>query len=179
MGIAELGDYEGLMLQPYLCTSNVKTVGFGSTISDIPDLPNWAWDKTITVAEAVQYYLKGIKKYEDAVNKALMVAVTQEQFDALVSITYNIGIGGMQKSTFMRLINQNASVDQIVAAMKKFNMGGGKVVQGLINRRNKEGKLFKEGTYSSNGYVDLIPVNTVTHRPLYKYAKKLNLMPLI
>lgn len=90
-GLCELAAREGIVLSPYLDSVGVKTVGLGSTVSDIPDLPSWPWNKTITVKEAVDYYKKGLAKYEAAVNKAVKVPIMQYQYDALVSICYNIG----------------------------------------------------------------------------------------
>ncbi len=104
-GLIELASYECLCLKPYLDSGGEKTIGFGSTKSDIPDLYTWSWDKEITIEEAVALYKKGINKYVAGVNRALTrLEVPQTLFDALVSITYNIGIAGMAKSTFMYFI---------------------------------------------------------------------------
>lgn len=177
-GIAELADYEDLMLQPYLDSGGVKTVGIGSTISDVPDLPKWPWTKTITIEEAVAIYKQGLKKYEAAVNAALKVKVEQHQFDALVSICYNIGTAGMRGSTFMKRLNAGLSSDQVVSAMKAWNKDNGKVVQGLVNRRKYEADLFLSGRYKSGGYVDLIPTDA-RHKPVYRLGKRINLVPYI
>ncbi len=175
-GKAELAKYEGLILSPYLCAANVKTVGLGSTKSDIPDLGQWPWSKVITVEKAVELFEKGLVKYERAVNNALHVPVKQHQFDVLVSICYNIGIGGMRRSTFMRRINSKMSDSSIVRALKMWNKAAGRVNRGLVLRRKAEGKLWKTGEYQSGGYVSLIPTNS-RHRPVYRKGKRFNILP--
>lgn len=85
-----------------------------------------------------------VKSYEQAVNDAVKVPLTQNQFDALVSFSYNIGVEGFKESTALRKLNQGdyAGATQ---AMKLWNKSDGKVMQGLINRRNDEVELFNKG----------------------------------
>lgn len=166
-GLIELANYEALSHTLYLCTSNVRTIGIGMTISEIKDINKWSWTRSITTEQACTMFKNSVVRYENAVKKALQVPVTQAQFDVLVSITYNIGTGGMKGSTFMRRINAKAPAKDVVAAMKSWNKGGGRVVQGLVNRRNKEGALYLTGKYENNGTVGLIKVNPTTHRPIY------------
>jgi lysozyme len=162
-GLLELADREGLALTPYYDSVGVKTVGIGLTRSDIKDLASWPWDKSITVKEAVDMYKKHVQPYADAVVKALKVPVTQPQFDALVSITYNIGIGGMQGSTFMKRINAKDSMNSIVNAILMWNKP--KEIQG---RRQKEAELFAKGKYTNtDGSVTRVLVNPVSHKPKY------------
>lgn len=174
-GLAELASYEGLILTPYLCAANVKTVGFGSTKSDIPDLNSWSWSRQISIAEAIVLYKQGLIKYVNAVNKVLTRDIEQHQFDALVSITYNIGVGGMAGSTFMKYVNSDKPNTTIVAAMKRWDKGGGRVLKGLVNRREKEGNLYLNGVYSGNGLVSVSPVGS-NHRPIYSKSKTINLL---
>jgi GH24 family phage-related lysozyme (muramidase) len=175
-GKAELANYEGLILTPYYCAANVKTVGLGSTISDIPDLPSWPWDKEISVQRAVDLFEQGLAKYERAVNNALKVDIKQHQFDVLVSICYNIGIGGMRRSTFMRRVNNKESDRRITAALKMWNKAAGRVNRGLVNRRKAESKLWKTGIYKSGGYVSKTPTNS-RHRPVYRKGKRFYILP--
>lgn len=175
-GKAELANYEGLILTPYYCAANVKTVGLGSTVSDIPDLPSWAWDKEISVKRAVELFEKGLVKYERAVAQALKVKILQHQFDVLVSICYNIGIGGMRRSTFIQRINNKESNKRITDAFKMWNKAGGRVNRGLVNRRNAESKLWMTGEYQSNGYVNKIPTNG-RHYPVYSQGVPFYILP--
>lgn len=178
-GMCELASYEALILSPYLDSGGVKTVGIGSTSSDIPDLASWPWNKTLSVEEAVEIYRKGLSKYETAVNKKLNKEIPQHQFDALVSITYNIGVGGMANSTFMKLMLKGAASKDITNAMTAWNRDNGRVVQGLVNRRAKEASLFLTGQYASGGMVSLCPVDVKTHKPQYSKGKLINLLTYI
>ncbi len=166
-GLIELANYEALAHTKYIDSGGVQTIGIGMTVSEIKDIKSWPWDKELSTQECVEMYANSIKKYQDAVNKALKVPVEQHQFDVLVSITYNIGTGGMAGSTFMRRINAKDSPERIVSAMKAWNKDNGKVVKGLINRRNAEGVVYLTGKYKNDGTVGLIVVNSA-HKPVYK-----------
>ena len=84
-----------------------------------------------------------LKKFESAVNSAVTVPINQNQFDALVSLTYNIGTGAFKESTLLKKLNagdcRGASAQFVV-----WNKGGGKVMQGLVNRRAVERELFEK-----------------------------------
>lgn len=168
-GLLELADREGLAPTKYLDSKGVQTIGIGLTKSDIKDLASWSWTKQLSVKEAVDLYKQHVQPYSDAVAKALKVPVLQHQFDALVSICYNIGIGGMQGSTFMKRINSGASMEAIVSAILMWDKP-----PEIIGRRKKEAKMFQFGTYSNtDGCVDNINVNPTTHKPSYKGRVKI------
>ncbi len=175
-GVAELADFEDLMLNPYLDSGGVKTVGIGSTSSDIKDLASWSWTKEISIKEAIDIYIKSLNKYENLVNNALKVKVSQNQYDALVSFVYNTG--SVNNSVF-RAVNSSASSDSVRRALLLWVNDNGKRVQGLVNRRNKEADLYETGVYKSNGCCDLIQVNPQTHKPIYNTAKRINLADYI
>lgn len=171
-GLAELASREGCALTPYLDSVGVKTVGFGSTKSDIPDLALWPWDREISLEQAVSLYKQHIQKYVAGVNRALQILdIPQYQFDALVSICYNIGIGGMTGSTFMRYVNAKRSDKDVVKAIKMWNKPP--EIQG---RRQQEADLYVNGIYHSGGMVNVFPVDPKTHHPVYKKGKQINLM---
>lgn len=165
-GVAETGSYEGLILTPYLDDVNVKTVGFGATSDDIPDLASWPWDKTITIPEAIAFFKQHLIKYQNAVNNALKVQVEQYQFDALVSFTYNLGIGIVTHSLF-QLINKGASLEDIGNCFLQYDHAGGKYNKGLDNRRHAEAILYKDGYYASGGVIALNTANPITHKERY------------
>lgn len=82
-----------------------------------------------------------LKRFEQAVSRAVQVPLSQNQFDALVSLAYNIGINAFQNSTLLKRLN---TLDYIAAA-QQFDVwikAGGKTVQGLVNRRAVEKDLF-------------------------------------
>jgi len=78
----------------------------------------------------------------------------QHQFDALVSICYNIGVGGLSKSTFVKRINSGNSVDSIVSGIMMWDKP-----KEIIGRRTKEARLFSGGVYAGSGKANLFPVN--------------------
>lgn len=78
----------------------------------------------------------------NSVLRNVKVQLNQNQFDALVSLVFNIGSGAFSRSTLLVKINQRAPREQIVKHWAEWNRAGGKVVQGLVNRRAKELKLY-------------------------------------
>lgn len=162
-GLLELADREGLAETPYLDSVNVKTIGIGMTSADIKDLASWPWGRALSIQEAVNLYKQHITPYATAVSSALTILIPQNQFDALVSICYNIGIRGLRNSTFIKRINSDQSMSSIKAAILMWNKPSE-----IIGRRTKEANLFEYGTYSNNdGCVDHIIVSTITHKPRY------------
>ena len=140
-GINLICSFEGLRLNAYDDGVGVWTIGFGTTI-----YPNGIKVKkgdTCTEAQAKAYMAHDLKKFESAVNSAVTVPINQNQFDALVSLTYNIGIKAFKNSTLLKKLN----VGDIRGAATQFDVwinDGGKVVQGLVNRRAVERKLFEK-----------------------------------
>lgn len=183
-GLVELANYEGLANTKYIDSGGVHTIGIGMTVSEIPDLAKWSWDKYLDNETCVKMFKSSLKKYEEAIRKVLRVKITQNEFDALVSITYNIGTGntrtmqgGMAGSTFMKRLNSNDLPKNVVAAMQFWNKDNGKVVKGLVNRRKAEGQVFLTGQYQNDGTVALISVDPKTHKP--RYNKRTNILQYI
>ena len=140
-GINLICGFEGLKLKAYDDGVGVWTIGFGTTI-----YPNGIKVKkgdTCTTEQAKAYMAHDLKKFESAVNSAVTVPINQNQFDALVSLTYNIGTGAFKESTLLKKLNagdcRGASAQFVV-----WNKGGGKVMQGLVNRRAVERELFEK-----------------------------------
>ena len=98
---------------------------------------------TCTVAQAIEYMAHDLKKFESAVNGAVTMLINQNQFDALVSLAYNIGTNAFKNSTLVKKLNAG----DIRGAAAQFGVwirAGGKVMQGLVNRRAVEHKLFEK-----------------------------------
>lgn len=138
-GIDLICGFEGLRLKAYDDGVGVWTIGFGTTI-----YPNGIRVKkgdTCTEAQAKAYMAHDLKKFESAINNAVTVPINQNQFDALVSLAYNIGIGAFSKSTLVKKLNAG----DIRGAAEQFDAwvnAGGKRMQGLVNRRAKEKEVF-------------------------------------
>ena len=140
-GITLICSFEGLKLRAYDDGVGVWTIGFGTTI-----YPNGIKVKkgdTCTEAQAKAYMAHDLKKFESAVNSAVTVPINQNQFDALVSLAYNIGTSGFKNSTLVKKLNAG-DIRGAAAQFDVWNKGGGKVMQGLVNRRAVERKLFEK-----------------------------------
>jgi lysozyme len=96
----------------------------------------------ITQEQADQYFLQDVKEFEDAVKKYVGVDITENMFGAIVAWTYNCGIAALINSTFLKRLN-NKDFEKAAEALQWFNKGGnGEILQGLVNRRKEEAKLF-------------------------------------
>lgn len=139
VGINLITSFEDLELKAYLCPADVWTIGFGTTV--YPDGTKVKKGDTCTADQAKAYFAYDLKRFENAVNSGLTVSVNQNQFDALVSLTYNIGETAFKKSTLLAKLNKG----DIKGAAEQFavwNKGGGGVLKGLVRRRVAERELF-------------------------------------
>ena len=131
--------FEGLRLNSYDDGAGVWTIGYGTTV--YPAGIKVIRGQTITQAQAEMYMQHDLKKFEKAVNDLVTVPLNQNQFDALVSLVYNIGIGAFAKSTLLARLNKGQYIDA-AQQFDAWKIAGGKVMQGLVNRRAKEKRLF-------------------------------------
>ena len=97
----------------------------------------------VTRDEGDRLFQKELAVYEDAVERLISVPLNQNQFDALVSYTYNCGVGALQNSTLRRVLNQG-KYGQVPAQLMRWVHAGGKEWPGLVRRRKAEGALFME-----------------------------------
>jgi len=132
--------FEGFSAKPYKCPADVWTIGYGSTrYADGRAVA--ASDPNITEQAAGALVLATLGAYEGAVNDSVKVPLSQNEFDALVDFAYNVGVGNLRSSTLLKKLN---AADRAGAADEflKWNKGGGKVLPGLVRRREAERKLF-------------------------------------
>jgi len=131
--------FEGCRLNAYKCSAGVPTVGYGNTY--YPNGDKVKMGDTITLEEARDLFDDLIVRYERIVNSKLKVDVKQNEFDALVSHTYNTG----GSTTLFKLVNMEANKDKIKDwFLTKYITANGKVLQGLKNRRLKEWELYNK-----------------------------------
>lgn len=154
-GEALLKSVEELRLQPYddqtgkTITSWIEgaTIGYGHLISR----SEWSLYKSgITATQSDALYTADIAPFVSAVNNALTVSVSQQQFDAAVMLAYNIGVSGFTDSSVVALINNPSAstpYSSLESAWKAWNKSQGSVSQGLINRRNAEWDVYSNGVY--------------------------------
>ena len=133
-GINLIKKFEGCKLEAYKCAANVWTIGYGST-KGVKE------GDSITQEEAENLLMKDLEVFEDAVNKAVQRSIVHCQVDALVSWTFNLGAGNLNSSTMLKKLN-NQEYDEVASQMKRWNKANGKVLEGLVRRREAEAKMF-------------------------------------
>ena len=139
-GFRLLGELEGIVLKPYKDSVGIPTIGIGSTYYEEGTKVKMT-DKAITKERAIQLAKNVVKSFEQQVNKSILLPMTQNQFDAMVLLCYNIGKSGFARSSVVRHFNLG-NIQRAADSFLLWNKAGGRVVQGLVNRRNKERSLF-------------------------------------
>lgn len=133
-GIDLIKSFEGCSLVAYQDIGGTWTIGFGHTEGVCEGM-------TITMAEAEQFLADDLVQYGDYVNDYVTVPLTQNQFDALVSFTYNLGPGTLYHSDLLSFLNAG-QYSRAADAFLEYDHAGGVVVAGLATRREAERKLF-------------------------------------
>lgn len=133
--------YEGFKNHPYKCPAGVPTIGYGFTHYRNGQKVEMS-DNPITKKEAEILLDEILEEYEDAVIRNVETEINQNQFDALVSFTFNLGEGNLSRSTLLRKINNNPNDPSIADEFKRWNKAGGRVLKGLKKRRNEEAYLY-------------------------------------
>jgi len=139
-GIALVKRFEGCKLTTYRCSANILTIGYGCTRDVCEGL-------TITEAEAERRLRTDLGIAEGTVKQLVTYPITQLQFDALVSFTYNVGGGALKKSTLLKRINAG----EVLPAAEEFlrwDKVNGQAVRGLTERRKAERALFLRGMHT-------------------------------
>ena len=139
-GFNLLAELEGVVLNPYKDSVGIPTIGIGSTYYEDGTKVTMK-DKAITKERAIQLAKNVVKSFEARVNKSIIVPMTQNQFDAMVLLCYNIGESGFARSSVVRHFN-NGNLQKAADSFLLWNKAGGKVSKGLTNRRQKERNLF-------------------------------------
>lgn len=140
-GLNLIKKYEGFKSSPYKCPAGIPTIGYGATY--YPDGRKVKLtDKPITTKEADTMLLNMLKHYEQGVDSFTTDSVNQNQFDALVSIGYNIGLQALKGSTLIRKVNLDPNDKTIKNEFMRWTKANGKVLDGLINRRKEEAELY-------------------------------------
>ena len=137
-GIELNKNFEGCELHAYKDNVGVLTIGYGHTGSDVAE------GQTVTEEEAEEILRKDLTKFEDYVKNYVECELNQEQFDALVAWTFNLGPGNLKSSTLLKRLNEN-DYDDVPNQIRRWNRAGGEVVSGLVRRRNSEAHLFEHG----------------------------------
>ena len=133
-GLALIKKFEGLELEAYKCAAGVWTIGYGHT-KDVQAGDVWSESHADYMLEVE------LEEFEGYINDNVTVALSQNQFDALVSWVYNLGPANLKASTMLKVLN-SGDYEGVPAQIKRWNKAGGKVLEGLIRRREAEALLF-------------------------------------
>jgi lysozyme len=140
-GYRLIQEFEGLSLVPYLCSAKVATIGYGATFYPSGKKVTLQ-DAPISLATAKWMLKETANKFAADVDKMIKANVNQNQFNAIVSLAYNIGLGGLAKSSLLKKVNVNPSDPTIRNSFLVWNKAGGRVLDGLTKRRTKEANLY-------------------------------------
>jgi lysozyme len=139
--IKMLKHHEGVRNKPYQCPAKLWTVGIGHLIGDGKTLPP-EWNKTFTNEEIDGLLKRDLNRFERGVLKMLPnVRLRQCEFDALVSFSFNLGLGTFQRSTLRQALLRGDK-EAAMESLMKYCRAGGKVLRGLENRRKDERAMF-------------------------------------
>ncbi|HZT14963.1 MAG TPA: lysozyme [Gaiellaceae bacterium] len=151
-GLHAVEGFEGWRNHPYTDNLGNATIGFGHLLHRGPvtpaDVDKW---RTITRAQGQRILTRDMANAVNAVKKLVKVPLTQAQFDALVSFTFNIGSAGLADSEALKDLNAR-HYGRVPADMLHWDHdSAGNVVEGLYNRRKAEGEMFSKGVYPGRG----------------------------
>jgi|TARA_R100000742_G_C4191202_1_gene23226 lysozyme len=139
-GISLIKKFEGCELEAYKCAAGVWTIGYGHT-------KNVKEGDSITKEEAETLLVNELMDYCNYVDLYVKVPLKQNQFDALVSWTYNLGPTNLQSSTMLKFLNAG-DYHLIPTQIKRWNKAKGQVLEGLTRRREAEALMFENKDWS-------------------------------
>lgn len=155
-GLSLIKHHEGIRYKPYRCPAGLFTIGVGHVMypeqARIPSTPEGmakrkAWplrpedNRTWSKEEVDKLLAADVVRFERGVERLITIRLSQNEFDALVSFSFNLGLGTLQRSTIRQALNRG---DKIAAmqSLVKYCKAGGKVLKGLELRRKDEKALF-------------------------------------
>lgn len=143
--------HEGVRQRPYRCPAKLWTIGVGHVLyprqgalklDERDSVPLRDEDnRTFSMEEVDDILRRDLERFERGVERYCPVKLTQGQFDALVSFSFNLGLGGLQRSTLRQKVLRG-EFESAAEEFLKYTIAGGKVLKGLVNRRNDERALF-------------------------------------
>lgn len=136
-GLKKLMEWEGTVLHVYKDAAGLPTIGTGHLIQ-----PGEDFTKGLTTSEAQDLLASDLIRFEEAVNSRVTVPLAQNQYDALVSFAFNVGVGAFKTSTLLKKLN-DGDVSAVPAQLMLWTKAGGKTCDGLITRRKNEVRLWE------------------------------------
>jgi lysozyme len=142
-GIRLIKRFEGVKHRPYRDCIGLWTVGIGHLIGDGKQLPD-SYNRTFTESEVDELLRKDLVRFERSIGMLIKVPLRQCEYDSLCSFVFNLGCGTLQRSTLRQKLNRGDK-EGASKEILKYNKAGGKIVKGLVTRRNDEYQLFLRG----------------------------------
>ena len=140
-GIELIKHFEGLRLTAYVCIGGIPTIGYGATFYEDGRRVNLG--DVITLQQANELLMNILSQFERDVNTLLHgIPVNQNQFDALVSLAFNIGIESLAQSTLLNKVKSNHNDTSIAYEFGRWVLASGQIINGLVIRRRKEAELY-------------------------------------
>ena len=139
-GIAIIRKYEGLKLRAYICPAGLNTIGYGSTFYE--NGTRVQPGDVITMDRADKLLHFQVRLFADEVRRTVKSTLNDNQLGALVSFCFNIGGAAFSRSTLARKANANPNDPTIRSEFMRWTRGGGKVLPGLVKRREEEANLY-------------------------------------
>jgi lysozyme len=140
MDLSIIRKHEGLRLNAYLCPAGVWTIGWGNTLYENGSKVKQG--DVITRERADALLLMIVNRFKSQITPMVNKPLTTNQWSALVSFVYNIGVSAFQRSTMLKKVNANPSDPTIRDEFMKWNKANGAVLHGLTNRRRDEANLY-------------------------------------
>lgn len=160
-GLALIRRHEGYRKTAYRCPAGVWTVGYGHTSMAGPP-PVFA-GLEVSRAQANEILARDVEAVARQVTALLKVPLASQEFSALVSFAFNVGIGNFAKSSVLKAVNAG-DFAAVPRRLQLWTKAGGKVLPGLIRRRAAEAELFVGEAESGLGR---LPVEPVEGKPVY------------
>jgi len=139
-GIQLIKSFEGCLLNAYLDSVQVPTIGYGATFYE--DGTKVKIGDKVTQERANELLEWHINHFAKPLQKLIKVELNDNQFSALVSFAFNLGVGALSKSTLLKKVNANPNDKTIEQEFMKWVSAGGKKLNGLVRRRTAENKLY-------------------------------------
>ena len=151
--------HEGVRTRPYRCPALLWTVGVGHVIDPnhirvkFEDRKNIAlpddWNRVLSMAEVDRILAEDLANFERGVLRLCPTGLTQGRFDALVSFSFNVGLGNLQRST-IRMKHNRGDFEEAAEAFMQWTKAGGKELPGLVKRRKDEKALYSTASQTED-----------------------------
>jgi lysozyme len=139
-GMPIIRKYEGLRLRAYICPSGLATIGYGATFYENGSRVQMG--EVITIERADKLLHMQVKLFADEVKRVVKSEINENQLGALTSFCFNVGGAAFGKSTLAKKVNKNPKDPTIRDEFMRWTRGGGKVLPGLVKRREEEANLY-------------------------------------